>query len=58
MKTVTRYQSQLLPRRSYRPRRVIRIQPEQKVRIVFKPARRFGLKPKLEVVPQLEGEGR
>ena len=45
MKPVIRYQSQLLPRRSYKPSRVIRIRPA-KVRFTFRPVR-FGIKPKL-----------
>jgi hypothetical protein len=51
MKTVLRYQSQLLFRRSYKPRRVIRIRPTGKVNIFFRPAKRFGVKPELTTVP-------
>ena len=51
MKPVIRYQSQLLFRRSYKPGRVIRIRPVPKVRLVFRPAQRFGAKPQLEIVP-------
>ena len=51
MKPVVRYQSQLLFRRSYKPRRPIRIRPIGKLNIVFRPAKRFGLKPQLTTVP-------
>ena len=51
MKPVIRYQSQLLFRKSYKPNRVIRIRPTAKLNFVFRPMRRFGLKPKLEIVP-------
>ena len=50
MKPVIRYQSQLLFRKSYKPTRVIRIRPTVKPNITFRPMRRFGLKPKLELV--------
>ena len=39
MKPVIRYQSQLRPQRSYKPSRVIRIRPAQKVALVVRPAR-------------------
>jgi hypothetical protein len=45
MKSVTRYQSKLLLRRSYKPIR-IRIKPA-KLTFVFRPAR-FGVKPQME----------
>jgi hypothetical protein len=51
MKPVIRYQSQLLYRRSYKPRRTIRIRPTGKLNIVFRPERRFGTKPELVIVP-------
>jgi len=51
MKSIVRYQSQLLFRRSYKPRRVIRIRPIGRLNIVFRPAKRFGLKPQLTTVP-------
>lgn len=51
MKPVIRYQSQLLFRRSYKPNRLIRIRPATKPGVTFRPVRRFGVKPKLEVVP-------
>ena len=51
MKTIRRYQSQLLFRRSYKPNRVIRIRPMPKVNLVFRPLKRFGAKPRLEIVP-------
>lgn len=50
MKPVIRYRSQLLYRTSYRPNRVLRIRPVPN--ITFRPVRRFGLKPKLELVPE------
>ena len=46
MKSIMRYQSKLLFRKSYKPNRVIRIGPA-KVNIVFRPVR-FGLKPKIK----------
>ena len=46
MKPVIRYQSQLLPRRSYKPSRVMRIRP-MKLRFDFQPVR-FGIKPKIK----------
>jgi hypothetical protein len=51
MKPIVRYQSQLLFRRSYKPVRTMRIRPTEKVDIVFRPVRRFGLKPELTNVP-------
>lgn len=47
MKPVLRYQSQLLFRKSYKPNRILRIRPSGKLNIVFRPAKRFGLKPQL-----------
>ncbi len=38
MKPVTRYQSRLLFRKSYKPTRVIRIRPSRKMTIVFRPS--------------------
>ena len=49
MKSVRRYQSQLLFRKSYKPNRVIRIRPV-KLRFSFRPVR-FGVKPQLNIVP-------
>jgi hypothetical protein len=46
MKPVLRYQSQLLFRKSYKPKRVIRIRPA-KLYFVFRPVR-FGLKPQIK----------
>ena len=40
MRSVIRYQSQLLYRRSYKPARVLRIRPALKPRLVFRPSRR------------------
>ena len=50
MKPVIRYQSQLLFRKSYKPNRVIRLRPSEKLNFVFRPMRRFGSKPQLELV--------
>ena len=50
MKPVIRYQSQLLLRKSYKPNRLIRIQSAAKSGVTFRPMRRFGVKPKLELV--------
>ena len=47
MKPVIRYQSQLLFRKSYKPKRVIRIGPLPKPTMVFQPVHRFGAKPRL-----------
>ena len=38
MKPVMRYQSQLLFRKSYKPKRVIRIRPTAKLNLVFRPS--------------------
>jgi hypothetical protein len=51
MKPVIRYQSQLLYRRSYKPGRTIRIRPGAKLNFVFRPMNRFGVKPKLMLIP-------
>ena len=48
MKPVIRYRSQLLFRTSYKPNRLGRAAPMGK--ITFRPVRRFGLKPKIEIV--------
>ena len=50
MKPVIRYQSQLLFRKSYKPNRVIRIRPAQRLNLVFRPVNRFGSKPKLTII--------
>ena len=50
MKPVLRYQSQLLFRRSYKPKRVIRIRPTENLNLVFRPVNRFGIKPQLTIV--------
>jgi len=47
MKPVLRYQSQLLFRKSYKPKRVIRIRPGAKLRFSFRRAG-FGLKPQIK----------
>ncbi len=46
MRSTTRYQSQLLFRKSYKPNRVIRIRPV-KLKFSFRPVR-FGLKPQIK----------
>ncbi len=51
MRSVIRLQSQLLFRRSYKPNRLIRIRPMVKPSVTFRPMRRFGVKPQLELVP-------
>jgi hypothetical protein len=50
MKPVIRYQSQLLFRKSYKPNRLIHSKPPVKLSITFRPMRRFGVKPQLELV--------
>ena len=54
MKPVLRYQSQLLFRKSYKPNGHIRIRPNAKPSVTFRPMRRFGLKPQLELVSLLK----
>jgi len=39
MKPVIRYQSQLLFRKSYKPNRIIRIRPAQRLNVAFRPTR-------------------
>jgi hypothetical protein len=39
MKPTVRYQSQLLPRRSYKPARIYRVRPVDKVILTFRPLR-------------------
>lgn len=51
MKPTLRYQSQLLPRRSYKPSRVLRIKRVPGPRFVFRPVNQFGAKPQLTIVP-------
>ena len=53
MKPVTRYQSKLLFRKSYKPKRVIRIRPGVKLNFTFRPVR-FGLKPQIKTVVFLD----
>jgi hypothetical protein len=48
MKPVIRYQSQLLFRKSYKPKRVLRIRPGMKMNLVFRPVG-FGEKPKIKI---------
>jgi hypothetical protein len=50
MKPVIRYQSELLFRRSYKPNRLMRIGRVAKPSVTFRPVRRFGVKPRLELV--------
>ena len=47
MKPALRYQSQLLLRRSYKPKRVLRIPPVAKLNFDFHPVR-FGVKPQIK----------
>jgi hypothetical protein len=51
MKPVIRYQSQLLFRKSYKPKRIIRVSPLPRSIMVFRPENRFGAKPRLTLVP-------
>jgi len=51
MRPVIRYQSRLLFRKSYKPKRIIRIRPMPKPTMVFRPVNRFGAKPRLTFVP-------
>ena len=51
MKQVLRYQSQMLFRKNYKPNRILRIRPAVRMKLVFRPVNRFGVKPKLEIVP-------
>ena len=51
MKSILRYQSQLLFRRSYKPNRVMRIRPARRLKLVFRPVNRFGAKLQLTIVP-------
>ena len=50
MKPVIRYQSQLLFRKSYKPKRLIYIRALTKPSVTFRPMRQFGLTPQLELV--------
>ena len=50
MKPVIRYQSQLLFRKSYKPNRFVPIRPSAKLSVTFRPMRRFGVKPQLQLV--------
>jgi hypothetical protein len=51
MKPIMRYRSQLLFRKSYKPNRVIRLRLAPRPNLKFRPVRRFGAKPRLEIVP-------
>ena len=51
MKPILRYQSQLLFRKSYKPKRVIRISPLPGPTMSFRPVHRFGAKPRLTLAP-------
>jgi hypothetical protein len=53
MRPVTRYQSKLLFRKSYKPNRVIRIRPAMKLNVSFRPVG-FGLKPKIKSINTYE----
>jgi hypothetical protein len=48
MRPIVRLQSQLLPRRSYKPVRALRIRPV-KLQFSFRPVR-FGVKPQISTV--------
>ena len=50
MRPATRYQSQLLPRRSYKLDRVMRIRPTRRLNLLFRAVNRFGSKPRLTIV--------
>ena len=50
MRFTIRYQSKLLFRRSYKPNRVLRIRPTQRLNLIFRPVNRFGAKPQLTIV--------
>ena len=50
MKPPIRYQIPLLLRRSFKPSPVMRIRLTVKPNVAFRPVRRFGLKPQLELV--------
>ncbi|MGA2541601.1 MAG: hypothetical protein ABSG78_08600 [Verrucomicrobiota bacterium] len=50
MKPIVRCQSQLLFRKRCQLNRAMRIRPIGKLNIVFRPAKRFGLKPQLTTV--------
>ena len=54
MKPVIRYQGQLLFRKSYKPNHLIRSRTAAKLSVTFRPARRFGVKPQLELVSELK----
>ena len=49
MKPVIRYRSQLLFRKSYKPKRILRIKPATKLRFSFRPVG-CGVKPQIIVV--------
>jgi hypothetical protein len=51
MRPVVRYRSQLLFRKAYKPQRAIRLDWKLKPTFVFRPTRRFGVKPELTLVP-------
>ena len=51
MKPIIRYRSQLLFRRSYKPTCRLRIRPNGKLNLVFRPVNRFGAKPQIATVP-------
>jgi hypothetical protein len=50
MNSIIRYRSKLLSRRSYKPKRALRIRPIQRLNLVFRPVNRFGAKPQLTIV--------
>ena len=50
MKSVIRYRSPLLLRQNLKPHPVMRMRPAVKLNVAFRPVRRFGVKPQLELV--------
>ena len=50
MKPVIRYQNQLLFRKSYKPNRLMHTRSAANPSVTFRPMRRFGVKPQLELV--------
>ena len=55
MKTIRRYQSQLLFHQSYKPNRILRIKPAGKLSFSFRPVR-FGMKPRIvNTMPSADG---
>lgn len=53
MKSIIRYPIRLLLRQGLKPNPVLRIRPAVKLNVAFRPVRRFGVKPRLELVAPL-----